>query len=1248
MRDNWKRFLFGALLLASLSLLLFGCGDYSGSQTAQTSISGVVSDPATGLALADAKVTAYAVDAGGAQSGAPLSNPQSVQSDNKGRYRLLIPANYTGSVIVEATKSASPVAKLAKLLFALPAEDIDLKAALPQNLVRRATIPPVMVSFASNMVLQYLTVNNSAVLSSDNIRKAAILLETFFGVNFSQIPPPASATDSNTSKAQQDLMVSIQAINSYAGGSAALVTQIVKALHDGPIGSDIADGIKTGISAAVSALEAQGLLPVEYAPSAAINTAISNAQFVQVAAPDLTEGTPPAAPAGLAVGASSAKSVLLGWSPAPAGVAGFLVYRADSSGVYLLIGGAGPAGAAYSDFSVAPATAYSYRVIAFDGNRELSDASNTVTVTTQAAADLVAPLAPAGLVCRGINDTQVNLQWLQSTKTQLDGTVLPAAAYNVYRDAQFIGSTSDTSYIDHGVSPSVSYRYYVKASDSFSNLSPASPPLTVRTSPAPGVVTPAAPTGLQLAAPQSFDSTPLVWTASASAGQLTYNVYRDAVLIATGIASASYNDDTVTPNSSHVYTVTAVSDGIESAQGIPFATAPTPANPALSDPDPPTVPSNLSVVSATSVSVALVWTASTKPAGDRVVAGYDILRGDGSGNNYLRIATVARPAYTDTNNVLASTSYSYKVASISSAGARSAASLPASVATPAAIDLSDTTRPNPPANLALSSVSSSAVALTWSAASKSNADAAHYVAGYLVYRNGAQIADAHNSLNFTDTSARAATGYSYTVKAYDTSGNLSDPSNQLTITTAAAVPNSYTLSGKVTLNGEGLYGVVLSDGVGTDQVVTDVNGNYAFTGLAAGDYSVTPAATGFCTFSPVTRSVSLGANLPGQDFAATLTGAVNGGINYPDGTVIGGISYPPGSIIGGVLYPTGATLLGGVLYPTGTVIGGIVYPGGVVIGGVSYPPGTVVGGIAFPVGAMIAGVSYPTGTVIGGVVYPTGSLAATAGYPSGVVVGGVTYPSGTVTGGVLYPDGTVIGGISYPTGTVVGGISYPPGSIIGGVLYPTGATVMGAVLYPTGSVIGGILYPNGVLVGGVSYPPGTVVGGIAFPVGAATAGVSYPSGTVIGGAVYPTGSLAASAGYPSGVVAGGVAYPSGTVTGGVLYPTGGVISGVSYPTGSATGGVLYPSGGVSSALDYRYLVYGTVTDGSGVVAGALVTVPSTAYATATTDALGNYLLHLPAGSYTVTATLNGTPLASGSATVDDLTHQSVNLNLSGP
>jgi len=1043
---NWKRFSFGALLLASLSLLLFGCGDNSGSQTTQKSISGVVSDPATGLALEDAKVTAYAIDANGVQSSVPLSSPQSVQSDNKGRYRLFIPASYTGAVMLEATKPASAIARLAKLLSLGNASNVNIRAALSGSLVNRETIPPAMISFATNMVIQYLTGNNAAVFSSANIQKACIVLETFFGANFTQTPPPVSATDGNTSTAQQDLIVSIQGINSFTQGSDAAVAAIVAALNqDGGIGS-IADDIKIGIANAVTALAAQGILPTQYLASAAINTAISNAQFSKVTVPSLTDTTAPAAPSALSVAGVTAKSVNLAWTlSTDTDVAGYLVYRADSSAIYLCIGVA--AGAAFSDFSAAPGASYSYRVAAFDASRNLSVLSNTATATTPVAADIVPPTAPAGLVCTGFNNSQVNLQWLQSTKTKLDGTVLPAAKYNVYRDGEFIGFSTGTSYIDLGVTPSTSYSYFVKASDADANLSPASPSVTVRTSATPGVVAPAAPSGLALVlADQHFNNTPLTWVASASAATetVTYNIYRDGIVIATGITATSYNDDSVSPSSSYVYAVTAAVNEIESAKAAPLTVA-IPANPALAASAAPSVPTNLSVVSAASNSVALVWAASTKSGGDQVVAGYDILRGDGSGNNYVKVATVLQATCIDTNSVLESTSYSYKVQSFNSAGVRSAASLAVGVTTPAKVDLADSTKPSAPASLVSPSALSDAVALTWSAATKSNADATHYVAGYLVYRDGAQIADARTLLYFTDTTTAALTSYVYSVRAYDNSGNLSEASTPLSVTTPAAVANSYTISGKVTLNGVGISGVTMSIGGVAADTATDVNGNYSFTGLPAATYTVTPVPNSFIQFTPAQLSVSISASRSGQDFAATLTGGVTSGVNYPDGTVIGGISFPAGTVIGGVTYPAG-TIIGGVFYPTGTVIGGVVYPNGVVIAGVAYPAGTVVGGIAFPVGAVTTGYTFPDGGVTSGVSFPGGTITGGVTYPTGVVVAGSLdwryLISGRVTdsvGGAL-AGATVAAGGPYETVTGFNGdytLSVPPGT------YTLSATLTG-------------------------------------------------------------------------------------------------------------------------------------------------------------------------------------------------------------
>jgi hypothetical protein len=387
---NWKRFSFGALLLASMSLLLFGCGDYSGSQTAQKSISGVASDRATGLAMPDAKVVAYAVDANGVQSSTPLSS-QSVQSDYRGRYQLNIPANYQGAVVIEATKSASVVSKLAKVLFAAAVTDPStVRAAVPANLISQSVIPPVMVSFATDMAYHYALTSGSSTLSSANIQNAIFVSETFFGINFAQTPPPASTSDRNTSQAQQDLIVSIRAINQVISNMGAGQTGsdlfLVALQQPGGIGT-VSGDIKTAITASVAALQVQGTLPAGYAQNSSIISAITVAA-TGIATLDLSDTTAPAAPAGLAVASVTDKRVNLKWDASSdlGEGGGYFVYRADAAGVYQSIGTV--TSASYSDLSLTASTSYSYKIVAFDGSRNLSDGSLiTASTTATPAAD---------------------------------------------------------------------------------------------------------------------------------------------------------------------------------------------------------------------------------------------------------------------------------------------------------------------------------------------------------------------------------------------------------------------------------------------------------------------------------------------------------------------------------------------------------------------------------------------------------------------------------------------------------------------------------------------------------------------------------------------------------------------------------------------------------------------------------------------------------------------------------------------
>ena len=85
---------------------------------------------------------------------------------------------------------------------------------------------------------------------------------------------------------------------------------------------------------------------------------------------------------------------------------------------------------------------------------------------------------------------------------------------------------------------------------------------------------------------------------------------------------------------------------------------------------------------------------------------------------------------------------------------------------------------------------------------------------------------------------------------------------------------TYFISGTISASGRGmlrgLAGVpVTLGGAVTGSTITDVNGNYSFSGLSNGDYTITPALSGF-VFTPVSSVQTVSdINIPGVDFTTT-------------------------------------------------------------------------------------------------------------------------------------------------------------------------------------------------------------------------------------------------------------------------------------------------------------------------------------------------------------------------------------------
>jgi hypothetical protein len=80
--------------------------------------------------------------------------------------------------------------------------------------------------------------------------------------------------------------------------------------------------------------------------------------------------------------------------------------------------------------------------------------------------------------------------------------------------------------------------------------------------------------------------------------------------------------------------------------------------------------------------------------------------------------------------------------------------------------------------------------------------------------------------------------------------------------------SAFSISGAVRENGAPLSGVTMTlGGAATQTALTDIDGAYEFSGLEAGEYSMTPSMSGY-VFDPSSRTVNLSsADVSGQDFA---------------------------------------------------------------------------------------------------------------------------------------------------------------------------------------------------------------------------------------------------------------------------------------------------------------------------------------------------------------------------------------------
>jgi len=279
---------------------------------------------------------------------------------------------------------------------------------------------------------------------------------------------------------------------------------------------------------------------------------------------------------------------------------------------------------------------------------------------------------------------------------------------------------------------------------------------------------PSVPTGLTSPS-QTTTSISLSWTASTAGTNPVsgYDVFRNGIEVGTS-STTNYADTGLAANTSYSYTVSAHdSSGNTSAESSAssFSTLATSVTP-------PSVPTGLTSPSQTTSSISLSWTASS--AGTNPVSGYNIYR------NGSQVGTSSTTSYTD-GSLSASTSYSYTISAYDGSGNTSAQSSSSSFTT-----LANTpTPPSVPTGLTSPSQTSSSISLSWTASSAGT----NPVSGYNIYRNGTKVGTS-STTSYTDGSLSASTSYSYTLSAYDGSGNTSAQSSSSSFSTLASSPTA--------------------------------------------------------------------------------------------------------------------------------------------------------------------------------------------------------------------------------------------------------------------------------------------------------------------------------------------------------------------------------------------------------------------------------------------------------------------------
>jgi chitodextrinase len=268
---------------------------------------------------------------------------------------------------------------------------------------------------------------------------------------------------------------------------------------------------------------------------------------------------------------------------------------------------------------------------------------------------------------------------------------------------------------------------------------------------------PTVPKGLTVTG-KTYTSISLSWTASSDNLKVKgYQIFRDGKKISTS-SKAVYTNSNLVPGVQYSFSVRAYDTAGNVSESSTVINAAT-----LSDPQSPSAPEDLKSSAVTFTSVSLNWKPSTDNVG---IKGYELYCND------KKVASTTAVFY-EYKKLTPGIAYTIYIKAYDKAGNYSSKSNSVSVNT-----ASDITAPAPPTGLKASSIAVSDVNLSWSPASDNVG-----VKGYDIIRDGVKVGTSSKT-SYCSKGLFPGKSYTYTVRASDISGNLSNSSSPLKVNTS--------------------------------------------------------------------------------------------------------------------------------------------------------------------------------------------------------------------------------------------------------------------------------------------------------------------------------------------------------------------------------------------------------------------------------------------------------------------------------